>query len=691
MKVQVVGVDDTIAGEVPVAVVRCPVGLRPDATQLQKVVRERLGPASVPEKFLNLHDLDLKSFPLTTSGKVQKQELKKLVSLHFETADILPLQSKPSNLSMKSVMLETMQDLLGSDSKDKSLEHQPLPGLLDSLSMMKFASALRRIHGVEVSMADMNISQNLDDLVARAKLNIRKTHLSADMTNNGPPEQGDLSYEEESGRTRSYAKPKLQKLGLDWDADVQEVFPIVGTSVWNWMKIFPFRHKWIIATLLSSYDEVRQAVEASLSQWPVLRSVAVEYSEKVRLLIALRAHKPYFDLAVSSLGQVKSREALGDVDIPTLQQSGSFPEGLLFHVRIAKITETGKFAILVVANHAVYDEISIQLWAEDLQQIMIGNTIAARTPFRLFVDTYYDYQNSLPAKQARDFQRRQFEPNEIDGKALWPAGDGLVAKFVATSTTPQRPFAPNNDPDLGDCPQSGNRAGVLEQILYCPNLLKPRCSQNLRPAIVSKMAISIFNTQMTGQPHAVLLMLMAGRVWPFMSSNIAEHLPNPYDIAGPTLTAEVDVMRIDRGEEVGQLYRRMEEQQKQSSRYQHVPQSMLPQLNQDSHGMMGETMRQVFNWIPSRSGKENKAPSGLEVVGVPGQENIPPAGVAWMCRLVNSETLSIRLRWNSRLFSEEEGARIVGRVVRIVEWICEPENWQEQIEKVYPKITADDS
>lgn len=162
-------------------------------------------------------------------------------------------------------------------------------------------------------------------------------------------------------------------------------------------------------------------------------------------------------------------------------------------------------------------------------------------------------------------------------------------------------------------------------------------------------------------------MLVAGRMWPFMSSSIAEHLPSSYGIAGPTLTAGVDVIRINRREEVGQLYTRMEEQQKQSSRYQHVPQSMLPQLNQDSHGMRTEAMRQVFNWIPSRNGKEANASSGIHVVGVPGQHNIPPAGVAWMCRLVNSETLSIRLRWDSRHLSEEEGVKVVERVVHIVE------------------------
>lgn len=162
--------------------------------------------------------------------------------------------------------------------------------------------------------------------------------------------------------------------------------------------------------------------------------------------------------------------------------------------------------------------------------------------------------------------------------------------------------------------------------------------------MVAKMAISLFNSWMTDQPHTILFMLMAGRVWPFMSSSIAKHLPSSYDIAGPTLTAGADVIRIDRREEVGQLYARMDGQQKQSIRYQHVPQSMLLQLNQDSHGMMTEETRQVFNWIPSRNDKEANVSSGLHVDGVPGQDNIPLAGVAWMCRLVNSETLSIRLR-----------------------------------------------
>lgn len=677
--------------------VRCPDGLRPDATQIQKFVRERLGPASVPERFLGLHDLSLESFPSTTSGKIQKHELKKLVTWHLENRKkvynqdrFLP-HSELLSLSMKSAMLETLQGLLGHDSQDRSLEHEPLPRLLDSLSMMKFASTLRVKHKMEISMAEMNMSKDLDDLVSRAKLNNKRgPHLSADISN--PPEHVDMIYEEERGQTRSCAEPALQKLGLNWDADVQEVYPIVGTSVWSWMKEVPFGHKWTLATLLSSYDEVRHAVEISLCQWPVLRSVVVGYSEKVRLLVALRAHKPYFDLAITSLPQVKSREALGDIDTPVAHARGSFPEGLLFHVGIAKIEKTGTFSLLIAANHAAYDNMSIHSWAEDLQRILTGDTMVVRTPFKLFVDAYYAYQDSPPAKQARDYHRQQFEQTGITPKALWPAGDGLTAKLLAalrttTSANPEKPVVPNNDPSLGD---RRHGAGVLEQTLHCPNLKKTRFSQDLSPAIITKMAISLFNSCMTGQPYAILMMLMAGRVWPFMSSSIAEHLPSPYDIAGPTLTSVVDVIRVDpqAHEEVGQLYTRMEAEQKQSSRYQHVPWSMLPQLNDDSHGMRMEATRQVFNWIPGRHGKEANATSGLQAVGIPGHDNIPPAGVVWICKLVNSETLSVRLRWNSRLFSVDEAAKFVEMVLHIVEWICEPENWQEKIEKLCSKVTA---
>lgn len=85
---------------------------------------------------------------------------------------------------------------------------------------------------------------------------------------------------------------------------------------------------------------------------------------------------------------------------------------------------------------------------------------------------------------------------------------------------------------------------------------------------------------------------------------LAQHLPDPIDIAGPTMTSVADVMRSDQQEETGQLYQCMEGEQQLSSRYQHMSPSMLSTLDVDSKGLRLQAMRQIFNWIPSRHGKE---------------------------------------------------------------------------------------
>lgn len=72
-----------------------------------------------------------------------------------------------------------------------------------------------------------------------------------------------------------------------------------------------------------------------------------------------------------------------------------------------------------------------------------------------------------------------------------------------------------------------------------------RSSRIPSPAIITKLAINLFNMWITGQPCAILTMLVAGRMWPFLPQELAEHLPSPYVLAGPTLTPVVDVIRID--------------------------------------------------------------------------------------------------------------------------------------------------
>ena len=687
MQAQIVGVNDAVAGEVPVAVVRTPSGLRPEIKQLQGYVRERLGTAAVPERFFTLGDLSLQSFPSTTSGKIQKHELRKLVDSYLESIEHQYRQGQhvgTTSLEIKGAMFETLGDLLGHESKDLWLEDQPLSTILDSLSMLKFASILRTKHGINLSMAEMTSSSTLEDLASLSKRDgTSNRHPSTAQSRKGPPEHEDLPYEEESGRTRLCVEPILQRIGFDWSTDVQQVYPVVGTSTWSWMKEIPFQHKWTVATSISSYDQIRQVVETSLSQWPILRAIAAEYSKELRLLVVLKAQDSYFNLAISDLSEVASTDALGDTDLPIPRLKGSLPEGLLFRVGIAKMGKTGTFGLLISADHTVYDALSMQSWAEDLQRIIDGHAVVAKTPLELFADAYYSYQHSLPAKSARDYHEQLLQQKGLTLKAFWPAGDDLIAgrpKMTKKSNESLDALKDGPSTDAHLRPKRG--AGVVERTVHSPNMTKRRASQALSPVILAKMAIGLFNTRISKQPYAIFRTLMAGRTWPFMSPSLAQHFPNPIDIAGPTLTSVTDVLRFDQQEETGRLYQRMEAEQQISSRYQHVSPSMLSTLDVNSQRLRLQARRQIFNWIPGRHGQEESASRLLQPVGPPGGNNDPPFGVAWTCRPIDSETLSFRIRWNLEIFPEEEVAGYLDHVCSIFEWITEPDNWGKRIEEI---------
>ena len=151
-----------------------------------------------------------------------------------------------------------------------------------------------------------------------------------DAPTNGSLEDGHLPFEEERGYTQRCTQPVLQTLGLSWEANLQEVYPIAGTSICSFMKEIAFHHKY---TSVSVCNRIRHVVELSLDRWPVFRSIVVEYSEDLRLLLALRADRAYFDRAISSQPEVESVRALFR-EVPIQKSThvgGKLPDGLCFH------------------------------------------------------------------------------------------------------------------------------------------------------------------------------------------------------------------------------------------------------------------------------------------------------------------------------------------------------------------------
>lgn len=174
-----------------------------------------------------------------TSGKIQKHGLKKSIAWHFESKRPEHSQNKSlhnsesSSSSTKAAMLEALDDILGPYSQNASLQHQPISRILDGLSLMKFANFISLKKNSKLPWPNMTLSKDLDDLASRAKRKeVGGSNLRAGLSKDSPPEHVELIYEEKSGRTKSCTEPILQRLGLNWQTDVQEVYPIAGTPVW---------------------------------------------------------------------------------------------------------------------------------------------------------------------------------------------------------------------------------------------------------------------------------------------------------------------------------------------------------------------------------------------------------------------------------------------------------------------------
>ena len=122
---------------------------------------------------------------------------------------------------------------------------------------------------------------------------------------------------------------------------------------------------------------------------------------------------------------------------------------------------------------------------------------------------------------------------------------------------------------------------------HLPSLPSLRSKFGVRAALIAKAAIAIFNTHMTGSSHVIWLEYLAGREWPFIDEPLARLLPDPWAIAGPTLSTTVDAVRVDRDKKAGQMLRRLGSQQRELNRYQHLPQNFPKSLS----------LRDRFVWL----------------------------------------------------------------------------------------------
>ncbi|KAL8676110.1 MAG: hypothetical protein Q9186_007338 [Xanthomendoza sp. 1 TL-2023] len=655
---QVVGIPDDIAGEVPAAVVSVPEGLRPDTQRIKAAVVGSLGLEFAPEIIVSLKEVGLQTFPTTKSGKVKKNELRGHLMRHIEAQGSNLKTVAPVPRSTKEAMIDILGALLGQSPADLPRD-KAIPELLDSISTLRFLHELGKSLQKTVTMSHVQGATTLTELAT----SIDSHQAPNETTPTGPPDISRMSHESNqySSRTQHLLKPTLERLSLTWANDVQDVYPMAGTAAFYGAREAPFSHQFTIP----DKQDLRSIIAASLKAWPLFRCLCADYEPATRLWVVLRDTENFLNLAVSEHPDVEDLTELASLSIAPEHVLGQFPDSLSFRAVIANVKSTGTTGFVMLANHATYDFLSMADWKHDLERILTGQPAPEHVPFKLFADTYYLYRDSILAQRSITFHLRLLGGIGSLRGDLWPPRP--IPSGQSEVTKPNGPVQVQK-PNL----TYYTRLSTLPTI----------SSEHSIPApAIFLAAIAIFNTTQTGQSHAILSILLAGRAWPFVSPDIAHKLPNPLNIAGPTFTYVTSVLQVDKEGTVETLLHHVVEQQKHLTEHQHVPPSMPHQLKAEDRAVWLESKRQICNWLPSMAMlREEEGEGQLELVKRAGYAGQDGTGFMWEGGLLDDrETVKVKAIWHRSLFSEEEIDGFLTTLVRIMELLAEVDNWGKSI------------
>lgn len=470
-------------------------------------------------------------------------------------------------------------------------------------------------------------------------------------------------------RTQSLAQPELDRLQMSWEADVEDAYPLSIPANFISMKEFPNPHKMVYTTSLADIETVVAAVQVTLGCWSILRSIAVEYDEKTRLLIVLRGTERYFHQAISISPDVENEQALTETSMSANHAASELPRGLMFRIVVVRIKSTKTVGLVVLVNHTVFDAFSIHAWGLDLESSLRGRSIPKKTPHQAFAEMYYLHQTSLAAKLAIDYHVRRLRGIGSMHHAIWPPSQ----LFQDVSA---RAGVPNNEGRMEAVEGGGDNNPEMIRWRRCPDLTAIH-----KPSTLIIAAIASLNAFLSRSSRAIFAMLLAGREWPFTNDSVARLIPNPMSVAGPTVASTVVVVDVNDAEQVSQFLARVEAEIRLLKRHQHVPLDFAAHLGEEDRAVYRNARRQILNYIPNGMEAKQSAPdSPLRLIAEKEYKvDRPINALAWKCGFRDAETLGIRVMYHPGMFTEQQAERLAESVLDLVEFLIDAGNQGKEV------------
>lgn len=498
------------------------------------------------------------------------------------------------------------------------------------------------------------------------------------------------------------AEPKLESLGFSWDSDVEDVHPIVGTLMPLFMKSFPNPHKLVYVTAVPEPMQLLHFLRVSLESWPLFRSIAVEPDGGTPVVVILRPSPEYLGRAISIHDEVPDERALMEISPAGNHAASELPRDLLFRITIAKVAESKTAGFVLLASHAIMDAHTIIAWCHDVVTLIAKGSMMPKVPYRSFADIFQAYSTSLPAKQAAEFHKKRLQGIGSKRRALWPPmkNSNTIARCMPLqsfwahlrSILQLARTSPTSAYDRGNTRKTGKEAiegGGYSNAQYThttqfPDLPSLHSKHGVRASTIFKTAVSLYNVQKTGASHAIFGIALSGRAWPFLDESLAAFLPSAWKIAGPTFTSALEIVRVDWDETFEQLLRRVDAEQRQLNRHQHIPPDFPDQLSLRDRAVWLLGHRQFYNWQPNETAAQKSGPADAIMRLILDRDykvDEKGDGFVWECGLNDEQSARVRILYSPYNFSEKEVAAMASEMFDIAKWLCNVSNWDKKVQE----------
>jgi hypothetical protein len=600
-----------LAGQVSVAVVVLPENL----TKAQIIEKARNADQRYAlDGVYTLQELGLEKFPLTSLGKVKKEQLKThiLKLRQAKTSPKGPINKAAPTPPFVNKLLSVCEQLIGTrPSITESFKY-----LADSITLLRYCDRVLRVCGQRLYLQDFIEHDTIEKqahLLLSRKFQQARLVIAPEAPKSNPPQPKQHvpapnhaiqittpPCEGKDKDTFCYAKRAVARAGFS-PSDIEDVLPIRHSLHRTAIGSRPqsYHNRMVFRVCNVAQHQILRALEKALASRPMLRTVVFPDSNRIPFHAVLAPSPALFAQLIHEVG-LDTEEDAQDRFKDGSAQGHSSP--FMFQADLVRTSE-GQAFLCFTFNHSVFDVLSILQWYHDLDHWIqdIKTNIPALTSYRLFSDLFTQYEESEPAQNNVAFHVQKLRGISRYGRALWPPqkAPGMMIANDEGSPDARERLQVRKQVWNGEWESRAHefqypRTGRVSTL---PGLPKLQDEHNIHPALFTKSAIILFNVLQTGSSHAFLNVWESGRSWPFIPQWMNKLLPPAMSIDGPTVQWILNMTEVIRNETLIEFLQRMMAESEEIKQHEHVPwNKLVEKLSDEGAAVVDASFRQSFVW-----------------------------------------------------------------------------------------------